>query len=338
MNPERAASSAPSPPLVSVVLVSRDRERYVQQALDSLAAQTYAPLELILVDDGSRDGTRAILERFAATHPNARVIVLGGVGPAAARARAFETARGSLFALQDDDDLSDPRRLERQVGFLSAHPDVALVGTATEVIDEHGASLGLHPLPLDDAAIRAELARKPAFVHGSILMRREAYETAGGYRAVFHVVEDYDLYLRLPASARLANLPEPLYRWRRHAGNTVAKLESDHFFLLAAVKTFRDERRSHDADSAAALERAASHDAFLASYRLAGTLLAYRGESYARIGRLGDAWRDLGDAWRRGGPRGRTLLWLALAPLVAAAWRVRAMRTTDRATLPRRAR
>lgn len=90
-------------PLVSVVLVSRDRERFLGTALESLAAQTYPCLELLLVDDGSRDGTPGILERFAASHPNARLMTLAGVGPAAARAHAFASARGALFALQDDD-------------------------------------------------------------------------------------------------------------------------------------------------------------------------------------------------------------------------------------------
>jgi glycosyltransferase involved in cell wall biosynthesis len=305
-------SSSPGP-LVSVVLASRNGERYLAESLASLAAQTWPHVELLLVDDGSTDSTGPLLERFAAVHPNARVFHAAGVGAAAARALALAGARGEFLTLQDDDDRSHPERLERQVRHLLAHPGIQLLGTAAETIDEEGAVVAGYPVPLGQDAIARTLRRAPAFVHGSVMMRRDAYRAAGGYRAPFRAAEDYDLYLRMPAGAGLANLPEPLYAWRRHAGNSFARARNDHLFFLAVARAFRDERAATGRDSIEALAGAQSPEAFLDAYRFPGRLLFYLGEAYTREGRVAEARRYLRRSIPHRDTRTAALGWWALS-------------------------
>ena len=311
-------------PLVSVVLASRNGERFLPEALGSLAAQTWPHVELLAVDDGSTDGTGRLLERFAAGRPLARVLHTAGLGPAAARALALAEARGAFFALQDDDDVSHPERLERQVRHLIAHPGTALLGTAADIIDEGGARVGPYPVPLEPVALRRTLRRAPPFVHGSVMMRREAYAAAGGYRAPFRATEDYDLYLRMPAEAGLENLPETLYAWRRHPGNSYARARGDHLFFLATARAFHAERRQTGRDSLHLLADAGDPEAFIAAYAFAGTLLFYLGEAYVREGRVAEARRFLRRAMRRPGTRAAALGWWALSFGVALTPRARA--------------
>ncbi len=325
--PDQTIASLTPPdaaPLVSVVLASRNGERFLPDALASLAAQTWPHVELIAVDDASTDGTRALLERFAAVRPMARVLHTAGVGPAAARALALDQARGAFFAVHDDDDVSRPERLERQVRHLLAHPGTALLGTAADIIDEFGARVEPHPVPFGAQAIRRTLRRAPAFVHGSVMMRREAYVAAGGYRAPFRAAEDYDLYLRMPVDMDLENLPEPLYAWRRHPGNSFARARGDHLFFLATARALHAERLATGRDSIALLAGSADPEAFLAAYPFAGTLLFQLGEAYVREGRVAEARRFLRRAMGRNGPRAAALGWWALSFGVALTPRARA--------------
>jgi len=313
-------------PLVSVVLASRDGERFLAESLDSLAAQTWPRVEWLLVDDGSTDGTGPLLERFAARSPSARVFHAGGVGPAAARALALAEAHGEFLALQDDDDRSHPERLERQVRHLLAHPEIVLLGTAAETIDERGAVVAPYPVPLTSEAVARTLKRAPAFVHGSVMMRRGAYRAAGGYRAPFRAAEDYDLYLRMPAGATLANLPDALYAWRRHPGNSFARARGDHLFFLAVARAFRDERAATGRDAIDLLAAGEDHEAFLARYRFAGRLLFYLGEAYTREGRVAEARRYLRRAMPHRDTRTVALGWWALSFGLGLARRARAAR------------
>lgn len=323
---ETSAPESAATPLVSIVLATRDRDHYLPEALESLALQTYPRIEILLVDDGSTDGTLQRLDRFARDH-GGRVLRAGGIGPAAARALAFEEATGELLALQDDDDRSHPERIARQVRHLVAHPRIVLLGTAAEIIDGTGRVVAPYPLPLDSVTIRRTLARKAPFVHGSVMMRRSAYLEAGGYRRMFPVAEDVDLYLRLAELGELANLPDPLYQWRLHPGNTLATREQDHFFFHAAARAFHEERAQTGSDSAALLDRLADREAFLAHYPRAGRLLLHMGEAYARVGRGGEARRLLWRALSRSGARAGALRWSALSFAVPLARRARGIGT-----------
>ena len=312
-----------SVPRVSVLIASRDGERYLEAALASLAAQTFADFEVIAVDDGSRDRTGAILARFAASRPGTRVLRTEGAGLAGALHAAAGEARGEFLARHDDDDLSRPERFERQVAFLDAHPNVGVLGTAAEIIGEDGAKRGMHPVPESAAAIQRALRRAPPFVHGSVMMRAATYRAAGGYRAAFRASQDFDLWLRLPQGTGLANLAEPLFQWRHHPAGVFSRARDEQLRFAALARAFADERRLTGGDSIAAFERAGSFERFLDTWERGPELSLLLGEVFARDGRIVEARRHLARARRSPRTRGGALAWSLIAGAVAFTPRAR---------------
>jgi glycosyltransferase involved in cell wall biosynthesis len=199
-------------PRISVLLPVRDGAAFLREALASVLAQTLRDFELVVVDDGSVDATRAILG--AVGDERLRVVRQERLGLVAALNRAVAEARAPLLARMDADDVSLPERLERQVGYLDARPRAALVVVGVE-------TLGGEPtivLPDDDAALRRRLLLRNPFAHGAVALRAEAVQRAGGYRADYGANEDYDLWRRIAREWELGAIPDVLYRYREHPG------------------------------------------------------------------------------------------------------------------------
>jgi glycosyltransferase involved in cell wall biosynthesis len=303
-------------PLVSVLLASRDGARYLPQALESLQAQTYPALEILAVDDGSEDETGEILRRFAASDPRLVTIRTAGIGLAGALAEAARQARGTYLARQDDDDRSRPERIERQVAYLESHPEVGALGTAATVIDASGNVLGDYPVPLSTRAVRKTLRRATPFVHGSVVMRRSAYERAGGYRPAFRASQDYDLWLRWPPGEELANLADPLYEWRLHPSGVFSRARGDQLFYSAIARAFAEEREAGRPDSIGLLHECPGLTELLARYPRAGRLAFYLGEIHVREGLGREARHYLGRALRDPESRLEAIPWWILAWLI----------------------
>jgi len=199
-------------PRVSVLMGVFNGERFLRSAMDSVLNQTCRDIELIVIDDGSGDGTADVLSECN----DDRLVVHRQQNQGLTRAliAAAACARGQYLARQDADDVSHPHRIDRQLDFLDTHPDVALVGTWASVIDADGERIGATHLETEPEAIARTLPEVNQFVHGSIMMRAEAYREVGGYRAAFRFAQDYDLVLRLAERWPLANLAAELYGHR----------------------------------------------------------------------------------------------------------------------------
>ena len=221
-------------PAVSVLMGVRQGARWVRGAVESLRAQTDPDWELVVVDDGSTDGTLATIEAIA--DPRVRAERQEPAGLTAALVRAAARARAPLLARLDADDLARPERLGRQRAFLAAHPDVGLLGTAAVEVDAEGRAVARVSPPADDAAIRRALIRRNPFVHSSVMMRREVFERAGAYDLAFPVAQDYDLWMRMSALTRLANLPEALVVRRLVPGRVSAVREDERLVAEARIR------------------------------------------------------------------------------------------------------
>lgn len=209
-------------PLLSVILPVHNCHRYLAAAIASISAQTHRAYEFIIVDDGSTDGSAAVIDRAAATDPRIRVIRRPNTGIVGALNDGLAAATGDLIARMDGDDLAEPARFAAQIAFLAAHPDCVAVGSAVWFIDPDGAVIDFYAPPPGHAAIEEELLRGNggALIHPALMLRRRAVNAAGGYRREYDRAEDLDLFLRLARHGTLANLPAPLLRYRLHAAST----------------------------------------------------------------------------------------------------------------------
>lgn len=227
-------------PAVSILMPVRNEERFLPQALRSVIAQAFAAWELVVVDDGSSDGTIRILAEAACADRRIRVLSTGGEGLVAALNRGLAACRAPLVARMDGDDVSHPRRLEEQVAFLTANQEVGLVACCFRHFPRHGVGLGMAGYEswqnglLSHEAIMADLFVESPFVHPSVVYRTGTVRDLGGYRALGWA-EDYDLWLRLAAAGtRFARLERHLFFWRERpdrATRTSADYTAEAFRL-----------------------------------------------------------------------------------------------------------
>lgn len=230
-------------PAVSVLIPVRNCAPYLDAALESLAAQTFTDFEIVLVDNGSTDGTDAVIAAWARREPRLRPFRLERPGLSESLNFAASKARAPLLARLDGDDVALPDRLALQVEAMAKRPSLGLLGSAAELIDSSGRYVGALDRPVTDAALRRFLETGCGFVHSSIMMRRAAFDAAGGYRKGLNVAEDYDLWLRMAEVTELANLPRRLVRYRLHTASNTARRPVRQAIAVACVTAAREARR-----------------------------------------------------------------------------------------------
>ena len=195
----------------------RDGAAFLGEAVESVLGQTLRDLELIVVDDGSTDPTPELLASYAAGDERVHVLREPGGGVCRARNRGCAEARGRYLAILDADDAALPARLERQVAFLNARPDVAVVGGAGIFIDDQGVEFGTADYPSEPGEVARLLAAgRTPLMNSAATMRAEAFHGTSGYRPAMVLAQDYDLWLRIGAAGQITNLPEPVVRYRIH--------------------------------------------------------------------------------------------------------------------------
>jgi glycosyltransferase involved in cell wall biosynthesis len=210
-------------PLVSIVMPTWNRLPYVEEAAKSVMAQTYRHWELIIIDDGSTDGTAGRLN--ALNEPRVRVLSSphdGHIGKL--RNRGVAASSGELIAFLDSDDLWLPRKLELQLEALRVS-GAGWCYTGVVLMDAMGRPMPMRPghfKPLSGDIVRELLMFKATVATPSVLVGRSLFEAAGGYSEhPFLVVnEDYELYMRLALRAPTVAIPDALVRVRKHTGNT----------------------------------------------------------------------------------------------------------------------
>ncbi len=212
-------------PLASVIMPVYNGERYLTQAVESILTQTYEKLELIIVNDGSTDSTAALLQQLAAKDGRIRVIhnskPLGHAGEAAFN-QASRQAMGTYIAKLDADDIALPARIARQVAYLDSHPDIFLVGSFLELIDENGVKSGVRDYPTEPRAIFSEFYYRSCIANPSIMFRHNVLN-GPIYLLQNEVFTDdyYSFFVHMNAGLKFANIPAYLTQYRIHSSNTV---------------------------------------------------------------------------------------------------------------------
>lgn len=196
---------------VTVLLPVHNGGRHLEAAVTSILTQTHRDLELLVVDDGSTDGSGEWLD--GVTDPRVRVLHQENGGLVDALNRGLREARHDLVARMDADDVSEPRRLELQVRHLLDHPEVAAVGCCYRVVDEQDRVVDEVHTAAEPGYLRRQLYFRNVLPHAGMTFRRDLVLGAGGYRDV-GPVEDYDLWTRLVRDHAIRALAEPLLRYR----------------------------------------------------------------------------------------------------------------------------
>ncbi|MBI5732605.1 glycosyltransferase [Candidatus Jorgensenbacteria bacterium] len=179
-------------PLVSVLMPYRKKDKLFSLALNSLRNQTYPRLEILTEEDAGHEGITMLLNRLV------------------------KRAKGEFLARMDADDMSEPERIEKQVVFLTAHPDVMLVGTWATLIDENGRKIGIQKMPVGLEEIKRVTFYRNPLIHPSWMMRKAWVKKIGGYNPDFRFSQDWELILRRVKTDKIENIPEPLIRLRIH--------------------------------------------------------------------------------------------------------------------------
>ena len=216
-------------------------EDYLRKSIDSILDQTYTDYEFIIIDDGSTDGTAAVLDSYK--HPTIRIRVQENAGLTKALNTAISLSRGEYLARQDADDISMPQRLEKQVKFLDGNEKIGLVGTYYSRIDAHETVLQNMKPPILSQDLKKRLEKGSQFAHGSVMLRRHCIECVGGYREEFRAAQDYDLWLRISERFDVANIPEFLYQWRLNLFSQSARgLNVQSIYASMALELAKERR------------------------------------------------------------------------------------------------
>ncbi|MBI4061468.1 MAG: glycosyltransferase family 2 protein [Elusimicrobia bacterium] len=290
-------------PRVSVVVPAYAAERFIAATLDSVGAQTYRDFEIVVVDDGSPDGTKPAVDAWLARTGLSGVCVRrpnGGI--AAARNTGLNQAKGELIALLDHDDFWTPDKLALTVAEFDAHPEAVLVGHDLEVI-QNGRVLRVER----KGPAAADMYERLLFVGNAVsptaaTVRRDKALAIGGFRedAQFNTVEDYDFWMRLSKTGPFRFIPRALGSYAVVAGSASRKVEYHHSNLEALL---RDHFASRLGPAPGLLDRLRARRRLSYVYRSAvGALLEPGGDpllrrSYAR--RMLAAWPFSVKNWGR---------------------------------------
>ncbi|MCE9611248.1 MAG: glycosyltransferase [Chthoniobacter sp.] len=206
------APDSTTPP-VTVLMTMFNAEQHVRAAVSSILRQTFADFEFVIVDDGSSDAGLVIVENFG--DPRIRLIRNEkNKGQTACLNQGLALARGEFVARQDADDIALPERLARQVARLREDRELVLLGSQAWVIDGAGRFEGTLNTPLGTDSIEWAALFENPFIHASAMFRREAVVQLGGYDESFRICQDYDLWTRVAARCRTANLADRLVLYR----------------------------------------------------------------------------------------------------------------------------
>jgi len=203
-------------PAISVVVPTYNAARYVAEAVASVLAQDFSDFELLLIDDGSTDDTASVVSQFAAD-PRVRLLRNErNMGLIATLHRAYAECRGPLIARMDSDDICAPDRFSRQVAFLSAHPEVDIVGGAIRFFGN--VAPNVFTFPTSHADIHPAMLFFCPLAHPALMFRRELLDRGLiRYDDAFRHAEDYHLWSRLLRQVKAANLPQVVLDYRLHA-------------------------------------------------------------------------------------------------------------------------
>lgn len=216
-------------PIVSAIMPTYNRKEYLREAIESILNQTFKDFELIIVDDGSTDGSLELIKNFQ--KKDSRIILIQNDNPGGisrATNEGIKKSRGKYIAKMDSDDVSLPNRFKKQVNFLEKHPDIGACGSWVKTIGENEGNTW--QLPTDHDSIKCTMLFCGAIANPTNMIRRSVFFDLGyWYDETCFAAEDYEFWTRIVNKVKLANIPEVLLLYRLHPTNTFSSDNTKHF-------------------------------------------------------------------------------------------------------------
>lgn len=223
-------------------------DRFLGQAIESILGQTFQDFEFIIVDFGSTDSSKSIISSYTVSDSRVKFQEIPHCGLAEARNVASFLAQGKYIAVMDADDMSVPDRLAWETDFMEKHPEVGVLGGAVEWIDATGRALVIWENPVGNRDIQSALLRRCPLWQPTVLMRRDAFMSVGGYRPPFAPAEDYDLWLRIAEHFQIANLDRVVLEYRIHGQQVSMRRTAQQTLGILAARVAASSRRSGISD------------------------------------------------------------------------------------------
>lgn len=232
-------------PAISVLMPAFNAEKYIGAAIESVLTQSFTNFELVIVDDGSTDGTARIIAGFA--DQRIRAVSQSNQGIAAALNKGLALSRAPLVARFDADDICLPHRLQVQYDFMTSHPDYILIGSDADFIDRDNNYVFTYQPPWhSNDAIQASDKMKCPFIHSSVLYRKEPVLQEGGYNIHAYAFEDHLLWLKILKKGKACNIPKVLLQVRLNP-ESITIDEQWHHKRFTAIKQMAIQQETIDA-------------------------------------------------------------------------------------------
>lgn len=207
-------------PLVSILMSVYNAQDTLGQGIDSILAQTYRNWEMIIVDDGSSDGSAEIIRHYAQADSRIRPVAQKNTGLTIALNNGIPHCRGKYIARQDADDFSYPERIQVQVALMEADSSIVLCGGNCDSIYENGLSVpwGWR----DDESLKKVLMFRTPFAHSTAMMRADVLKNLGGYDASFKTSQDMELWIRMANTGRVSMARQSLIKRHVIKGSSIS--------------------------------------------------------------------------------------------------------------------
>ena len=228
-----------SNPTVSAIIATYNAGHYLDEAIRSILGQTVHNLELLVIDDGSTDGTRELVAGF--TDPRVHYVWQENAGQTSAKNHGLRLARGEFVGFCDGDDYWYTDKLERQLACFANNPRLGVVYSPADKIDEHGKRLGTAIAEEFHGKVTNELFLRNFVPFGTALARRDCIERAGGFDPALKMGIDWDLWLRVSVDSEFEYLPTSTYAYRIWGGQMSHNWRGRYSSAFAIMEKFMRE-------------------------------------------------------------------------------------------------
>jgi glycosyltransferase involved in cell wall biosynthesis len=229
-------------PQISIITITRNRAGFIAKAIESAQKQSFTDWELLVLDDDSKDETKAILDAFMTKDSRIKYYRNSpALGISKSRNKGISIAIGKYIAMLDSDDYwIDENKLQKQINILNKDDSIGIVGSAMNCVDENGTFLYKEKTNTDDENIRKNILVNNQIFQSSVMFRKKAIEEVGNYNENLSVTEDFDLWLRIGEKYKFANLREPTIAYTIHPVGISKKrkllIAWNHFMIV--IKNF----------------------------------------------------------------------------------------------------